>query len=272
MKSKITPHFSTSLLLPIDIDGLSYGRFFFKTLQEIYPELMPRKYGNTEPLKNVFDRDIEKMLSSCWQPRSASPYRSHQFIWKPQVKSTEAFWSFSGLHGKQKLHSDLLIYGKPKKFRIADIKSLYCELIKHDPAEIGHIHVLAEPELNHYKRYYREMLWCLNIGFSTLELKKYVPNLAWGTFFGKPYIEMMGLEKLLKTPAYLIERWGDGVYIQITENIEDTFQKYEEFDKLRTQIKEYLGRQYFFSPDLPKSEYRVPNFVFSCDKEQGEKI
>jgi hypothetical protein len=266
------PGFSTSLLLPIDIDDLSYGRFFFKTLQEIYPELMPRKYDYIEPLKNVFDGDIEKMLSICWKPKSISPHRSHQFIWKPQIRSTEAFWSFSSLHGNQKIHSDLLIYGSPKKFKLANIKTLYLELMRHNPVDIGHIHILSEIEVNHNKNYYNEMVQPLQIGFVTLRLKKYIPNLAWGTFFGKPYIEMMGLEKLLETHAYLIERWGDGVYIQITENIEDTFQKYEEFDELRTQIKEYLGRQYFFSSDLPKSEYRVPNFVFSCDKEQGEKI
>ncbi len=63
----IHPHFSTGLLLPIDINDLSFGRFFFKILQKIYPELMPRKYGNIEPLKSIFDGDIEKMLSTNWQ-------------------------------------------------------------------------------------------------------------------------------------------------------------------------------------------------------------
>jgi len=262
MKSKISPHFSTSLLLPIDIDDLSYGRFFFKILQEVYPDLMPRKYGDTEPLKNVFDGDVEKMLSTCWQPKSVSPHRSHQFIWKPQIRSTESFWTFSSFHGQQKLHSKLAIYGKPNKFRLADIKLLYCELMKHDPADIGHIHILAEPELNHNGRY-GEMLSDLDIGFNTIPLKRYIGNLAWGMFFGRPYVEMIGLEKLLETPTFLVEQWNDGVYIQVTENIEDTFQKYEKFDRLRTQIKEYLGIQYFFSPDLAKSEYQTPNFVFS---------
>jgi len=262
MKTKISPHFATSLLLPIDIDDLSYGRFFFKILQEVYPDLMPRKYGDTEPLKNVFDGDVEKMMSTCWQPKSVSPHRFHQFIWKPQLKGTLAFWDFSSLHGQQKLHSSLLLSGNPKKFRIADIKLFYREWIKHDPADIGHIHILAEPEFNHYKRYHNEMLWALNIGYTTLELKKYIPNLAWGMFFGRPYVEMMGLQKLLSAPAFLVEQWHDGVYIQVTENIEDTFKNYEEFDGLRTQIKKYLGRQYFFGPELTKDEYRVPNFNF----------
>jgi hypothetical protein len=247
------PGFSTSLLLPIDIDDLSYGRFFFKTLQEIYPELMPRKYGLTEPLKNIFDGDIEKMLSTSWKDG---------FIWKPQEKGIEAFWRFSVLFGERRLHSKLLIYGNPKKFRLNDIKLLYHELIKRDPVDIGHIHILSEIEVNHNKHYYNEMTWDLNIGFNTIPLEKYIPNIAWGMFFGKPYIEMIGLEKLLKTPAYLVERWGDVIYIQITEHIEDTFEEYEEFDKLRTQVKEYLGQQYFFSPDLSKNAYQVPTFNF----------
>lgn len=260
MKSKITPHFSTSLLLPIDIDDLSYGRLFFNILQEVYPDLMPRKYGATEPLKNLFDGDVEKMLSTCWQPKSASPHRSHQFIWKPQLNGTLAFWEFSSFLGQQRLHSSLLLSGNPNKFRIDRIKALYCELIKHNPADIGHIHILAEPELIH--SHSKEMTWCLNTGFVTVELKRYIGNLAWGAFFGKPYIELIGLEKLLKAPAFLIETWQDGVYVQITENIEDTFQKYDEFDALRKSIKKYLGHQYFFSPDMPKNEYSAPTFNF----------
>lgn len=259
MKSKMSKHFSTSLLFSNNVTDLSFGRYFFKLLQELYPELMPKKYGNTEPLKNSFDDDIEKMLSICWQ---------NQFIWKPKIKDTLAFWSFSSLFGKQRLHSSLFLSGNPDKFRLTDIKLFYRELVSHNPADIGHIHILAEPEFNHNKRYYNEMVWALNIGFTTLELKKFLPNLAWGMFFGKPYIEMIGLEKLLKTPAYLVEQWHGGIYIQVTKDINDTYQEYDEFDRMRTRIKEYLGLHYFFSPDLSKSDYRVPTFNFSLYGEQ----
>jgi hypothetical protein len=253
MKSKITKHFSTSLLFPIDIDNLSYGRHFFEIVQKIYPELMPRKYGNIEPLKNDFDGDIEKMLLTCWRD---------MFIWKSKVRSTEALWNINNIFGEQRIHSGLVIYGNPNKFKIDNIKALYRELIKHNSADIGHIHILAEPELQHYKQYYNEVVSALNVGFNTIPLKRCIGNLAWGMYFGKPYIEMIGLEKLLKTPAFLVEQCNDVVYLQVTENIEDIFHKYEEFERLRTQIKEYLGRQYFFHPDLAKNEYCVPMFNF----------
>ena len=253
MKTKISPDFTTSLLLSIDIADVSFGRYFFKVLQEVYPDLMPRRYGNTEPLKNTFDGDIEKMLSDCWQD---------QFIWKPKVKSAEAFWSFSCLFREQRLHSDLHISGNPKKIKVDDIKLLYRELAEHNPLDIGQIHIFGEPEFYLNRRYYSEMVTPMDIGFVTVKLKKYIGNFAWGMFFGRPYVEMMGLQKLLNAPAFLVEQWHDGVYIQVTENIEDTFKNYEEFDGLRTQIKEYLGRQYFFSPELAKDEYRVPNFNF----------
>ena len=136
-------------------------------------------------------------------------------------------------------------------------------MIRYKPADIGYIHILAEPEFNQYRNYYDEMLSCLNIGFVTVKLKKYIGNLAWGMFFGKPYVEMIGLEKLLKSPAFLVEQWHDGVYIQVTDNIEDTFLNYEEFDQKRTRIKEYLGPQYFFNPYFGKNDYKVPNFNFS---------
>lgn len=255
MKSQLHTHFSTSLLLPIDVSDLSFGRFFFEMLQSNYPWLMPRKYGLTEPLKNIFDGDIDKMLSTSWKDG---------FTWKLQEKGTEALWSFSFFFRNQWIHSALHIYGNPKKFRIADIKSFYCELMTHGSADIGHIHIISDIEVNRNKQHHNETTWALNTGYTTLELMKYIPNLAWGMLFGKPYIEMMGLEKLLNAPAFLVEKWHDGVYIQITENIEDTYKNYEEFDKKRMQIKEYFGRQYFFLPDLPKSEYRVPNFDFSA--------
>jgi hypothetical protein len=254
MKSKISKHFTASLLLPIDVSDLSFGRFFFGILQELYPALMPIKYGFTEPLKNTFDGDVEKMLSTCWHKG---------FIWRPQLRGTLAFWDFSVLFGDERLHSSLCLSGSPKKFRVADIKVVCRELIRHSPTDIGHIHILAEPEFKHYWNYHDEMISCLNIGFVTVKLKKYIGNFAWGMFFGKPYVEMIGMEKLLKTPAYLVERWHDGVYIQVTDNIEDTFLNYEEFDKKRTRIKEYLGSQYFFNPDFGKNDYRVPNFDFS---------
>ncbi len=263
MKSETGGHFSAALLLPVTIDDVSYGNRFFKILQDIYPDLMPRKYGDTEPLKHVFDGDIEKMLSISWRPRSASPYCEHQFIWKPQLRGTLAFWSFSSMFGDQKLHSSLAISGKPSKFRLTNIESLHRGLMRHSPVDIGHIHILAHPELDHYKRYYDEMVSCLNIGFVTVKLKRYIGNLAWGTFFGRPYVEMMRVERLLSAPASVVERWGDGVYIQVTENIEDTVDNFEEFDRLRMEIKEHLGRHYFFSPDLPKSEYRAPTFDFT---------
>lgn len=251
MSSKISAHLSTSLLLPIDISDISFGRGFFEILQENYPEMMPRKYGNTEPLKNVFDGDLEKMLSTCWQ---------HQFIWKSKVRGVEALWGFSCLMGEQKLHSELLLYGDFGKFKMDNIKLLHHRLMLHHNVDIGHIHILGEPELKRYKNYYNEVVSALNVGFSTVVLKRYIGNLAWGMYFGKPYIELIGLEKLLKAPAFLVEQFNDVVYLQITEHIEDVICNYDEFDRLRTQIKKYLGRQYFFSPDLAYNEYSVPTF------------
>jgi hypothetical protein len=47
-------------------------------------------------------------------------------------------------------------------------------------------------------------------------------DLFWEQIFGKAYVDLFGLDKLLSSPAYQVEQLTqDAVYVQLTESIFD---------------------------------------------------
>jgi hypothetical protein len=98
--------------------------------------------------------------------------------------------------------------------------------------------------------------------FSTRSLTRCLPDLVWGQIFGPAYVELFGMEKLLSTPAYMVEQLTpDAVYIQLTESVFDECDHPEEVHAIRQLAKRHLDDNIFFDPyRSPEHVYRTPLF------------
>ncbi len=97
-----------------------------------------------------------------------------------------------------------------------------------------------------------------------VELEIRLPEIRWMNYYGKPYIEMFGEEKLMRTPCYKVEKISDGlIAIQATENLFEDIH-----DEVKATIKKYLGEDAFVWDNKRALSYkdkggRVPKFDFS---------
>ncbi len=95
----------------------------------------------------------------------------------------------------------------------------------------------------------------------TLQLKHWLPDMYWGVVFGKPYVDLFGLNILMSVPAYRVEKLSDhAVYIQLSEFVDDVFEKRDYIDEQREILKQHLGNDAFWSNEksyVINIDYRV---------------
>jgi hypothetical protein len=101
-------------------------------------------------------------------------------------------------------------------------------------------------------------------GHEGMALETRLPELQWMNFFGQPYIDLFGREKLLSSPACKIELIGDNlIALQTTEDVFSPIP-----NDIREKIKRYLGENAFMwdgkrSIAYKNKENLVPEFDFS---------
>jgi hypothetical protein len=103
---------------------------------------------------------------------------------------------------------------------------------------------------------------CLAV--TTWDLRKGLPDLYWGTVFGRPYVELFGRERLSGVPAAVkVELAPALFYIQLTERLNDVIERPEVVDKARQAAKEHLGLDAFVTAE---GAARVPAFSFPAPR------
>lgn len=94
-----------------------------------------------------------------------------------------------------------------------------------------------------------------------------IPNLYWVNFFSKPYVEMIGADRLRTAPCHRIEEMSDGgIMLMLTETPEESISKAGRAKA--KEVNEHLGTEYFFDPKTehyPRrlQERPVPEFDWS---------
>ncbi|MCA9700924.1 MAG: hypothetical protein KC431_25590, partial [Myxococcales bacterium] len=97
--------------------------------------------------------------------------------------------------------------------------------------------------------------------WSTHDLRRCLPNFHWGMIFGPPYIDLFGRDVLLSAPAHRVRELPSGqILIQLTEDLRDLETDYPRVAAARERVKDYLGRDAFWSPAM--ATYRAPTFTF----------
>jgi hypothetical protein len=95
-------------------------------------------------------------------------------------------------------------------------------------------------------------------------VNKAIPGLYWLNYFGGPYVDLIGRERLLSAPAYDVKPVGDGVLIALDSSAESW--QSEPYVEREQAVINHLGPQYFFSRLHPDRQMTAPNFAAYRDR------
>lgn len=128
---------------------------------------------------------------------------------------------------------------------------------------LGTVHLIADEEEDKSRFPYHEVIYPTRLGFATQHVRKHIPQLTWGTFFGPPYLELIGRDRLLgANAAHRVRDFGDrGVLIQATPDFNDVYTDFDNFDAVRQRLKQQIGWEYFYPlPGEPERQTQAPTF------------
>ena len=98
------------------------------------------------------------------------------------------------------------------------------------------------------------------------------PALKWRTYFGPPYIKMLGRDTILNAPCWKTEEVGSAIVVQLTETVFEEIKPelreavVEYFEaSVKPEIRETLGKGFIFRPfrasdPYDKKKKLVPEF------------
>lgn len=88
-----------------------------------------------------------------------------------------------------------------------------------------------------------------------------LPGFYWANFFGRPYIEFFGRDKLLATPCYEVREINDDLILLLAaESV--VAPEMIDSDEIVSQVKAYLNQNAFAGPNFPEESCAVPAFNF----------
>jgi hypothetical protein len=101
-----------------------------------------------------------------------------------------------------------------------------------------------------------------------VQLLDYLPGLYWLNYFGPPYCDLIGRDRILTAPAYEVWPSGDGVIVSLAESAEEW--ETPAYQRREQAVIEHLGKPYFFSRDDPKRESLAPDFDAIRKRDGGQ--
>lgn len=205
---------------------------------DFFPEMLPEKCGFWSPMKIQFSPDVIESLIPDDRGGAADTIW-YQRLKKPRFMSNLSPSSHGHTHSTEYIGYELEHVEQQK----------IIEYLKNTTVKFNGD--LAIIDANRYKEPNPLSAegWD-DVTPYTHELKHWLPDMYWGTIFGKAYVELFGLDVLLNTPAYLVEKLSDeAVYIQLSPFVQDVFEKTDHVDNLREKAKQHLGNEAFWSPE-----------------------
>jgi hypothetical protein len=89
-------------------------------------------------------------------------------------------------------------------------------------------------------------------------LEKSLPGLYWLNFLGRPYMTLIGRERVLSAPAYEVREVDRGAIIVLDEK--PTTWASAEYQTRERAVIDHLGKELFFSRENPARSTVAPNF------------
>jgi hypothetical protein len=236
---------------------------YLDLLSQISDQLIPERFGFWEPLQTRFAREAINQATDDW--------RSSLFCTRkrPRVDID----ALSAWGGPAPIHGGFVIRAESGKRLFPGVLSFNHQLASEFQADLAFVHALAREEIpigiaSESVSVDSPRRDTYDILFSTHELRRFLPQLYWGTLFGPAYVELFGEERLLSAPAKYVRKLDYGaIYVQLSDSPYDFIDDYPHMEAIRQRVKEHLGKNAFFDPDLPRShKYDVP--IFNLDSEK----
>ena len=227
-------------------------------LVEKLPELTPDVWDIVEPMRRPFSVESVQAILATWDPAH------FDFDWKKK-KENKAWGSFSKIgwlarftrHAQSSIYMDL---ARDLESKVIE----YCKTsaLKFD-VHFGYFDVLVDDDRKTAIKNLSSPFGS-EIHVTSHVIQKFFRDVLWSLIYGKPYIELFGLDKLLSAPAYKVEHLApDIIYIQLTPTLFDLYEKCEEVDRVRQLVKQHLDDNIFFKESNSEGHvYRTPNFNF----------
>ena len=226
--------------------SIADGRAFMDMLISMVPQCAPAKYGNCEPIKRPFVNFDE-----------AAMFWKHPFLWTCRApRNSGSVWM-----NDSPRHTciDLVLYGH----NIPHLE--LCSFLKNASlafkADFAYLHTLTRSEVNSSLVCYAQ--WHpFDMGVTTNDLRKGLPNLPQISIFGEPYVQLIGKSKLLASPAKCIAALDENlIFLQVEESCSEPIKDFNAFEERRALLKNHIGEDVFLGTSAG-GRRRVPEFSF----------
>ncbi len=119
---------------------------------------------------------------------------------------------------------------------------LFQQLAVITKAYFGYVHVFSGKEIE--PSAVGSAIFGFLHGVAGFHLKKGIPNLGWANYFGEEYVKEIDVP-LLQKNGFNIQKLGDGYVFNVTENLSDVINNYDEFDERRKALKSLFRPELF---------------------------
>jgi hypothetical protein len=273
------------LLTPTVLSEPECGRVLLRALLKHFPTHAPQLFGDTEPLRNRFRPESADDALACWGRQF--------FIIKRENPKVLMQASFAASASPRRRHSSIsfIDFQLVNPAQLSTVASFVKELAQSFHADYAMAHILSQNELEDWLAHrletptsppappasqivarlrtrisregYAKVLWgieCLKL--QTVNLQRCLPNLYWLNVFGPPYAALFGTQNLLEVPAASVERLAyGGTAIQLTNDLKDTNEGWENFKTVRTKCRNHLNSNAFCDSKVGGDHhYETPTF------------
>lgn len=249
MKKKKSTYF-VQLFSPFSFEEPESGIAFFNTMQCVNSCFLPEKFGNYEPIKNIFS--IEKgdeLLNKYW---------GNPFLWKAKLKGVDG--SIIQGHDDNK-HTAIFMRLKASKLDELQLVALVDKLASQFDCHLALIHKFTQSEkdlnfgnLNKIAR-----------GLFTHNLIDFgLPDLCWYTILGEPFIDSFN-ENLNDTNQGLYPKISfkdNKLVVKVTESIEEMETDFEGFCEKRALAKNLINDALFWEDGSKRALTRIERDTF----------
>lgn len=195
-----------------------YGRDILSLFYDQYPNLAPQAANFYEPINKPIS--IIEAALEYWEG-DPGLYRR---------KNTVSGWWYIGTDGDGIAYMSFE-YNWNKNI---DWFQLFQQLSFLSKAYFGYVHVFTENEIKPAGA--GSAVDCFLRGTPSMYLKKGIPQLGWGHYFGEEYVKELNIP-LMKEHGFKIEPLGEGYVFNLTDNLSDVIDNYEHFNERRMLLK-----------------------------------
>lgn len=221
-----------------------------KLLQTIFaahPDLVPRRYGNHEPLPFKVEGipDLPGMMQ-CW---------GQNFFWSQGRRAQGMVW-FEG----PREHALIYISCTASRVTPLILAGLLRELSQSLNADFGSVYLEYETGAERTKRH----RGLLPMVVTTVDLTRSIPELPWVAVFGPPYTNLLTQSRLASCPAYISTAISqDSWFLQLTESPISARTNPQDYEDVRDAAKAHLGLEHFMDLDNPEVVRTTPSFEWA---------